>query len=102
PISTPTDCHYGDVSMSDQVNRFLGDSPGRTLVKLVIVSLVVGFVMKFFGWRPLDFLNGVRRFLLDLWHSGFAALGEFGDYVLLGASIVIPIFIILRLFNYRS
>ena len=30
------------------------------------------------------------------------ALGEFGDYVLLGASIVIPIFIILRLFNYRS
>jgi hypothetical protein len=58
--------------------------------------------MKFFGWRPLDFLYGVRRFLLDLWHSGFAALGEFGDYVLLGASIVIPIFIILRLFNYRS
>ncbi|MGZ9723029.1 DUF6460 domain-containing protein [Rhizobium miluonense] len=88
--------------MSDQVNRFLGDSPGRTLVKLVIVSLVVGFVMKFFGWRPLDFFYGVRRFLLDLWHSGFAALGEFGDYALIGATIVIPIFIILRLFNYRS
>jgi len=87
--------------MSDQVNKFLGDSLGRTLVKLVIVSLIVGFVMKFFGWRPLDFLYGVRRFLTDLWHSGFAALGEFGDYLVLGASIVIPLFIILRLFNYR-
>ena len=87
--------------MSDQVNRFLGDSPGRTVVKLVVVSLVVGFVMKFFGWRPLDFLNGLRRFVVYLWHSGFAALGEFGDYLVIGASIVIPLFIILRLFNYN-
>jgi len=87
--------------MSDQVNRFLGDSPGRTVVKLLVVSLVVGFVMKFFGWRPLDFLNGLRRFVVDLWHSGFAALGEFGDYLVIGASIVIPLFIILRLFNYN-
>ena len=87
--------------MPDQVNRFLGDSPGRTVVKLIVVSLVVGFAMKFFGWRPLDFLYGVRRFVVDLWHSGFAALGEFGDYLVIGASIVIPLFIILRLFNYR-
>ncbi|MDE1991451.1 MAG: hypothetical protein KGI75_03070 [Rhizobiaceae bacterium] len=87
--------------MSDHVNRFLGDSPGRTLVKLVVVSLIVGFVMKFFGWRPLDFLYGFRRFVVDLWHSGFAALGEFGDYLLLGATIVIPLFIILRLFNFN-
>ena len=27
--------------MSDQVNRFLGDSPARTLVKLVVASLIV-------------------------------------------------------------
>ncbi|WP_267553251.1 DUF6460 domain-containing protein [Rhizobium rhizogenes] len=87
--------------MSDQVNRFLGDSPGRTVVKLIVVSLVVGFIMKFFGWRPLDFLYGFRRFVVDLWHSGFAALGEFGDYLMLGATIVIPLFIILRLFNHR-
>ena len=65
------------------------------------MSLVVGFVMKVFGWRPLDFHYGVRRFVVDLWLSGFAALGEFGDYLVIGASIVIPLFIILRLFNYR-
>ncbi len=87
--------------MSDQVNRFLGDSPGRTLVKLIVVSLIVGFVMKVFGWQPMDLVYSIRHFILDTWHTGFAALGKFGDYLLLGASIVIPIFIILRLFNYR-
>lgn len=87
--------------MSDEVNRFLGDSPGRTLVKLAVVSLIVGFVMKVFGWQPWDLVAGIRHFVLELWHSGFAALGRFGDYLILGATIVLPLFVILRLFNYR-
>lgn len=87
--------------MSDQVNRFLGDSIGRTLVKLLVVSLIVGFVMTIFGWAPLDIIYGIRQFVLDLWHRGFAALGRIGDYFLLGATVVIPVFIVLRLFSYR-
>lgn len=87
--------------MSDAVNRFLGDSPGRTLVKLIVVSLIVGFVMRVFGWQPWDLIAGIRHFVLELWHSGFAALGRFGDYLLLGASIVVPLFVILRVFNFR-
>ncbi len=35
--------------MADGINRFLGDTPGRTLVKLIVVSLIVGFVMSVFG-----------------------------------------------------
>lgn len=87
--------------MSDQVNKFLGDSLGRTLIKLIVISLIVGFVMKVMGWRPLDLIEAARHFVLDLWHTGFAALGSFGDYLLLGATIVIPLFIIFRLLNYR-
>lgn len=87
--------------MSEQMNRLLGDSPARTLVKLVVVSLIVGFIMNVFGLRPLDLLDSVRYFLLDLWHTGFAALGRVGDYLLLGATIVIPAFILLRLLSYR-
>jgi hypothetical protein len=74
--------------MSDQVNRFLGDSIGRTIIKLLVVSLIVGFVMAIFG--------------IHLWRQGFSALGRVGDYLLLGATIVIPIFIIIRLFSYRK
>lgn len=88
--------------MSDSVNRFLGDTPGRTIVKLIVVSLIVGFVMAVFGLDPIDLLQGIKYFILDLWHTGFAALGRVGDYLLIGATIVIPVFIILRLFASRK
>ena len=87
--------------MSDQANRFLGDSIGRTLIKLVVVSLIVGFVMTVFGLTPWNIIYGFRDFILEIWHRGFSALGRVGDYLLLGATIVIPLFVILRLFSYR-
>jgi pilus assembly protein TadC len=87
--------------MSEQVNKFLGDSLGRTLIKLLVVSLIVGFIMAIFGWAPLDFVYGVRNFVLEVWHRGFSALGRVGDYLLLGATVVIPIFLLIRLFSYR-
>ncbi|KEC72453.1 UNVERIFIED_ORG: hypothetical protein GGD51_003944 [Rhizobium esperanzae] len=87
--------------MSDQVNRFLGDSLGRTLIKLIVVSLIVGFVMTVFGLTPWIIIYGFRDFILEIWHRGFSALGRVGDYLLLGATIVIPLFLILRLFSYH-
>ncbi|MBB4009380.1 DUF6460 domain-containing protein [Allorhizobium taibaishanense] len=88
--------------MTDGVNRFLGDSIGRTIIKLIVVSVIVGFVMRIFGIYPYDIIEGIRHFFQDIWHKGFAALGQFGDYLLLGASVVIPLFIILRLLNMRK
>ncbi|WP_313618354.1 DUF6460 domain-containing protein [Agrobacterium sp.] len=87
--------------MAGDVNRFLGDSPARTVLKLMVVSLIVGFLMAIFGVDPWDLVYSIRNFILDIWHSGFAALGKIGDYLILGATIVIPIFIILRIFSYR-
>ncbi|THV23844.1 DUF6460 domain-containing protein [Peteryoungia ipomoeae] len=88
--------------MADGMNRFLGDTPGRTLVKLIVVSLIVGFVMSIFGLAPMDLVYAIRRFVLDLWHTGFNALGDIGQYLLIGATVVIPVFIILRLFASRN
>jgi len=87
--------------MSDGVNRFLGDTPLRTLVKLLILSVAAGFLMSVFGLYPEDILYGVRNFVLDLWHTGFAALGRVGDYLLLGAVIVVPVFVLIRILSYR-
>lgn len=88
--------------MADGVNRFLGDTPMRTVVKLVILCVVVGFVMSTFGLYPMDILHWIRRVFVDLWRSGFAALGRVGDYLLLGAAIVIPSFIVIRILNWRK
>lgn len=82
-------------------NQFLGDSVGRTIVKLVVISLLVGMMMNVFGIAPMDIFYGIRDFIVRLWAQGWAALGRFGDWLILGASVVIPVFIIMRVLNYR-
>ena len=83
------------------MTRFLGDSPLRVFLKLVVISFLVGIVMSAFGWSPFDVLQGIPDFFLDIWNMGFSALERFFGYFLLGAAIVIPAFILLRLFSYR-
>ena len=87
--------------MSNGVNGFLGDTPLRVLIKLLILSVAVGFLMSIFGLYPDDILFAARDFVLDLWNTGFKTLGRLGDYLLLGAVIVVPIFILIRLFSYK-
>ena len=83
------------------LSRFLGDSPWRVLVKLLLVSLVVGYIMHVFGWAPLDIWYGIRNSILDLWNAGFDALGRFAGYILIGAAVVVLIFIVMRILSYR-
>jgi hypothetical protein len=83
------------------VNRFLGDTVGRTIVKLVVISILVGMVMNVFNIFPLDIVYAFRDFIVNLWEKGWAALGRFGDWLVLGAMVVVPVFILLRLLNYR-
>ncbi|MBB4063916.1 DUF6460 domain-containing protein [Gellertiella hungarica] len=87
--------------MPDSVNRFLGDTPARTIIKLLVVSLIVGFFMKIFDIMPLDIVDNIRFFLIDLWETGFQALGRFGTYLVLGGSVVIPVFILIRILSYK-
>lgn len=88
--------------MSGKIDQFLGDSLGRTIIKLLVISFVVGVVMAAMGWSPFDIFYGVRDFIVRIWQQGFAALGKFGEYLVLGAAVVIPVFIILRVLNYRK
>lgn len=83
------------------VNRFLGDSVLRTIVKLIVVSILVGMVMNVFNIYPLDLVYAFRDFIVNLWEKGWAALGRFGDWLILGGMVVVPIFILLRVLNYR-
>lgn len=83
------------------LTRFLGDTPWRVFIKLLLVSLVVGYIMHVFGWTPVDLYYGIRNAILDIWHAGFAAFGRFAGYILIGAAVVVPIFLIARALSYR-
>ena len=83
------------------LTSFLGDSPLRVFLKLLVVSFLVGVVMSAFGWSPFDVLQWIEDTLTRIWHMGFATVDRFVGYLALGAAIVIPAFIILRLLSYR-
>ena len=84
------------------LNRFLGDTPLRVAVKLLVLSLVVGVVMSVVGWFPRDILRGIVNFFRSIWELGFDAIANSLEYLVLGAAVVIPAFIIIRILNMRS
>lgn len=87
--------------MSAGITRFLGDTPLRTVVKLAIISFVVGVVMTALDLSVLDIFDGVRDFIVRIWNMGFAAIEKFASYFLIGAAVVVPAFLIIRILKYR-
>jgi hypothetical protein len=83
------------------LTKFLGDTPLRVFLKLLVVSFLVGVVLSAVGWSPFDVLQWSQDTLRRIWYMGFATVDRFMGYLLLGAAIVIPAFVILRLLSYR-
>lgn len=88
--------------MSDKLTTFLGDSLGRTIIKLLIISFVVGIIMSALNFTPWDVWYGIRDFFISIYNLGFDALGKIAKYFLLGAGIVVPIFLIIRFLNFKK
>jgi hypothetical protein len=87
--------------MSDKVNQFLGDTPGRTAVKLIVISLVVGIIMSAINFTPIDVWYAFTNFIERIYKLGFEAFGRFGEYLVYGAIIVVPVFLFLRFLKFR-
>ncbi len=86
---------------SPTLTRFLGGQPVSVFVRLVFVSLVVGALLTWLDIRPRDLISGFLHFIQHIWDLGFDAIRYFADYLIAGAIIVIPVFIILRLMDTR-
>lgn len=80
-----------------RVSRFLGGSPGRVFVQLLLLSLVVGVVLAAIGMSPLDIVDWAVRTVQRIVDMGFGAVERVGQYLLLGAVVVIPIWLVLRI-----
>jgi hypothetical protein len=82
--------------------RFLGGSPVRVFLRLLVLSLLVGALLMWLDIRPYDIIDGVVRFAHRIWALGFDAVRQLGDYILAGAIIVVPVWFISRLLSSRS
>ncbi|WP_186420276.1 DUF6460 domain-containing protein [Bosea sp. CS1GBMeth4] len=80
------------------VERFLGGSLLSVLVRLFFISLLVGAAMAFLGLSPRGLLDSALRFVRSLGDMGFDAVREVGGWALAGALVVVPLWLISRLF----
>ncbi|WP_181699937.1 DUF6460 domain-containing protein [Chthonobacter albigriseus] len=87
---------------SNAVTRFLGDSPLRVLVRLVFLSFIVGVVMAALGLEPYDIIDSIFDMVRRIYSMGFEAIDKVLRYFLLGAVIVVPLWLLSRLFKAGS
>jgi Family of unknown function (DUF6460) len=83
---------------SDGFYRFLGGSPLSVAFRLVLLSILVGVVLAAIGFDPWNILSSIRLLFQRLWDLGFDAINWLWRYFLLGAVIVIPIWLLSRMF----
>jgi Domain of unknown function (DUF6460) len=80
--------------------RFFGGSPAAVLMRLVAVSFVLGVILSALGVSPFDIINGLRNLVRRIYELGWDSVEWIFRYFLLGAVIVFPIWLIVRLVKF--
>jgi hypothetical protein len=83
--------------MANGVNQFFGGPPLAVIAKLFLLSIVIGVVLSALGLDPWNIISSIERLIRSIWNMGFDAIRWLWQYFLLGAVLVIPIWVILRL-----
>jgi hypothetical protein len=78
------------------MERFFGGNPALVLIRLVILSLVVGVVLAALGFSPYDIIQNLRDLATRIYDLGFVAVEKAFRYFLLGAVIVFPVWLVMR------
>jgi hypothetical protein len=85
--------------MNNVVSRFVGGSPVTVLLRLIVVSFVVGFLLETFGFDPVGLLNEVVRAARHIAEFGLTDVRQIGRILLTGAMVVVPVWLVLRLLD---
>jgi hypothetical protein len=83
----------------DGLNRFLGGSPLAVAFRLVLLSILVGVVLAAIGFDPYNIIRSIELLFRRIWDLGFDVINWLWRYFLLGAVIVVPVFLLSRIFG---
>jgi hypothetical protein len=84
---------------NETVTKVFGGSPLAVLGRLILLSILIGVILSALGLDPFDIVHSIERLIRSLWNLGFDAFRWLWRYFLLGAVIVIPVWILMRLFS---
>ncbi|KMO32763.1 DUF6460 domain-containing protein [Methylobacterium aquaticum] len=92
---------YGPGDRADRrstLHRFLGGSPGAVLVRLVFLSLLVGAGMAMIGVTPGLLFAQAYETIHSLVALGFETFHDAGRWFVAGAVVVVPLWLLSRVF----
>ena len=79
------------------VTRFFGGPPLSVIFRLILLSILVGVILEVLGLDPWNIIESLRTLVLRIWDMGFDAVRWLWRYLLLGAAVVLPVWLIVRL-----
>jgi hypothetical protein len=85
--------------MTNGLQKLLGGPPLAVLTKLIFLSIVVGAFLALLGLTPPDLLRGIRDLINHVVHMGFDAVETIFRYFIYGAVLVVPVWLVMRLFR---
>lgn len=77
-------------------STIFGGNPLGVILRLALISIVVGIVMKALGIDLGNFFQRINELLRNIYDLGFGAVEWVLEYMLLGALVVVPIWLIAR------
>lgn len=80
-----------------QRDQFFGGNPVGVLIRLALLSVIVGVVMSALGITPANVFYHLDLFVRRIYDMGFGSLEWLLHHFLIGAVIVVPIWLIARL-----
>lgn len=67
------------------------------ILKLLIASLLVGLALDFFEISPTDIIHDIPETVVNIFNTAVELFTWSGKYILLGAIIVVPLWILMNL-----
>ena len=77
--------------------QLFGDSIAGTLIRLVLLSIVVGIIFSALGITPYNLVERLQQLIRNIADLGADAFKSAFGYFLIGAVIVFPIWFVVRL-----
>jgi len=81
--------------------RFFGGHPVSVILRLALISLLVGFVMSVFGVNVQGLVRGAIDLFREALRDGFGIFRNIWGYIATGALLVVPIWLIIRFSKAR-
>ena len=82
--------------------QFFGESVAGTLIRLVLLSIVVGVIFSALGITPFNLIERLQLLIRNVMDLGVDTVRWAVSYFVLGAVIVFPVWFLVRLLGRRK